>query len=268
MVCGCAAAPTVTLDPRGDADRLMVSAGFEKTEIAAGDLVFRAYTRLASRGEALTVYIEGDGLAWKSRSRLSEDPTPIRPTVLRLAAMDPSVNTAYLARPGQYLGRAQLKAVDPAHWSDRRFAEEVVHGMNAAVSELVRTAEASGVRLVGYSGGGAVAALIAARRTDVESIRTVAGNLDPEEVNRIHRVSPLTGSLSPMDEAARLARIPQIHYTGAEDKTVPPSIAERFKAAAGESGCITIRVIEGAGHEKGWLERWASLISEIPSCSD
>jgi len=121
------------------------------------------------------------------------------------------------------------------------------------------------INLVGYSGGGAVAVLVAARRRDVISIRTVAGNLDHDEVNRIHQVSPMPGSLNAIDVAPQLASIPQLHFSGADDDTVPPAIADRFRAAAG-GRCVKSLVVPGASHESGWPERWPGLLAMRPSC--
>ena len=56
-----------------------------------------AWVRRAPNKEAddagLHIYIEGDGLSWRSRRRVSQDPTPTRPTGLMLAAADPSLAT-------------------------------------------------------------------------------------------------------------------------------------------------------------------------------
>lgn len=150
-----------------------------------------AFVRSTDPAAPVTVYIEGDGLAWISRSQPSTDPTPTNPIGLRLAALDASPNVVYLARPCQY---AWSPACSETYWTDRRFAEEVVAATSSAIDRLLRPGQR--IHLVGYSGGGAVAALVAARRHDVVSLRTVAGNLDHAEVNRIHRVSPMNGSLN------------------------------------------------------------------------
>ena len=51
----------------------------------------------------LSVYIEGDGLPWATRTELSDDPSPRSARVLKLAVQDNAMNAAYLARPCQYL---------------------------------------------------------------------------------------------------------------------------------------------------------------------
>lgn len=241
-------------------DRLAGSAGFEKSFLKTKHFTLTTYHRFKKPGETLTVYIEGDGNAWSSRRRLSDDPTPRNPLMLELAGEDDSANVAYLARPGQYpeSGRPDC---EPAYWSDKRFSKEVIISMGEAISRLALRAEADKINLIGYSGGAAVAVLIASQRVDVVSLRTIAGNLDPEALNRYHHVSPLTGSLNPMEAAILIRDLPQRHFVGSKDKTVPSFIAQSFVRRAGDEDDKRITVIEGATHSKVWRERWKELLS-------
>ena len=223
------------------------------------------FARITDPHAPIDVYVEGDGLAWLSRTEVSLDPTPREAMGLALAAADPGPNVVYLARPCQFTPRAKNPTCGIAYWTGKRFAPEVIAAMGQAVDQVVTQAPGQGVNLIGYSGGGAVAVLVAANRKDVVSIRTVAGNLDHAEVNRLAKVSPLSGSLNPIDIAPQLARIPQIHFSGGADTVVPPAIAERFRQAAG-SPCVAVRTIAGATHESGWRERWSELLREVPNC--
>jgi len=205
LLAGCA-------DRRDTADRLADSAGLRSQELMTSTFRIRAYTRVLAPEAPLIIYIEGDGLAWVSRSEPSMDPTPRSPVGLLLASLDPSPNVIYLARPCQYVRNDP--ACRQAYWTDRRFSEEVVQSMNEAANALTAGRSGGGVHLVGYSGGAAIAVLIASRRRDVISLRTVAGNLDPEAVSRLHGVSQLAGSLNPKDVASTLAGLPQRHFVG------------------------------------------------------
>lgn len=121
------------------------------------------------------------------------------------------------------------------------------------------------MNLIGYSGGGAVAVLVAARRHDVATLRTVAGNLDSEYVNRIHDVSPMPASLNPIDDARRVGAIPQIHFSGASDRIVPTRVARRFVERAG-SACAQVDVVPGMTHGGAWARAWPRLLAVEPVC--
>lgn len=255
------------VDPYGDADRRAASAGFVKRDLNAGGFALRSYGRIQNTGKPITFYIEGDGLAWKRRNQPASDPTPLHPLVLSLAALDPSDNIVYLARPGQYVRGSKVPPCDPGYWTDRRFAEEVIQAMNEAVQTWLLESASKQVHLVGYSGGGTVAVLIAARRNDIAGIRTIAGNLDPTEVNRWHKVSPLAPGPDPIAAAAKLKGVPQRHFVGAQDTIVIPAIAERYRKASGDSPCVNVTQVDGASHSRGWFERWTRLLAMPVECA-
>lgn len=268
---GCAAACLAALVLTGCADRLATAeglagpAGLAREVIATRTFHLTAFTRIRNPAAPVVVYIEGDGLAWVSRGEPSLDPTPRDPLGLRLAALDPSANVVYLARPCQYTKGDPRCAV--SFWTDRRLSEDVVVAMDEAVNAVMRRAPRQPVHLVGYSGGGAIAALLAARRTDVGSLRTVAGNLDHDAVNRLHAVSAMSGSLNPISVAPRLSGLPQEHFVGEGDRVVPPSIAERFVKAQGQARCATITIVAGATHGEGWEVAWRNSVARVPTCS-
>ncbi len=214
----------------------------------------------------LRVYIEGDGFAWFTFSRPSWDPTPKHRLVLGLAGQDSAVSVAYLARPCQYLGINDNENCSERYWTDARFSEEVVASMNEAVDQLKKSAGAETIELVGYSGGAAVAVLIAARRNDIASIRTIAGNLDPQGLNKHHNASPLNGSLDPMEAAKKVSSIPQRHFVGSADKVVPGFVSQNYLRASGNPACVAITSVEGATHRDGWAERWEELLEMPVSC--
>ena len=84
----------------------------------------------------LTIYIEGDGLAWITPAQASQNPTPIHPVALQLALRHPSGAAAYLARPCQYVEGADFRNCQKMWWTDRRFATEVVQATDQAVDQL------------------------------------------------------------------------------------------------------------------------------------
>jgi len=261
-LCGVLAA--CASDPGIHADTLAAQGRLQHEQIKAGRFVLTAYTRISKPGQLLTIYIEGDGLAWRGRGRPSDDPTPRKAVGLQLAAADTGANVAYVARPCQYTPMSANAACTPEYWTGKRYAPEVVDAMNVAVSRLKARAPGSRLRLVGYSGGGAIAVLLAARRADVAEVRTVAGNLGVEEVNRIHGVTPMPESLDPYDVASRLVRIPQLHLSGADDSVVPTAVARRFAAAAGP--CARVQVQPGLSHEGDWAAIWPAALAQPAGC--
>jgi hypothetical protein len=248
------------------ADALAQRAGLQRERIHTRPFVLTAFTRIARADRPLTVYIEGDGLAWISRSEPSLDPTPRNPTGLALAAADPAPNVAYLARPCQFTAMPANPDCAIPYWTGKRFAPEVVDSLDHAIDQLAARVPGQRIDLVGYSGGGALAVLIAARRSDIGSIRTVAGNLDDEFVNRLHQVSPMPESANPVDVASRVAAIAQIHFSGSADTVVPTEVATRFVDAVG-GRCARVDVVPEIAHDGDWVRVWPALLRIEPVCS-
>lgn len=244
-------------------DRVGARNGWERFQTTSGPFTLVGYRsfRNSASGD-LSIYIEGDGLAWITRTQLSPDPTPRTPIALELAVGDPSANRAYLARPCQYQSQADLARCNPAFWSTARYSEEVISAMNAEVDRLAKAAGAKRLRLFGYSGGGAVAALIAARRKDVVQLVTISGNLDHAAWTAMLKVSPLSNSLNPADMSSALTGIPQIHFVGKDDTEVPPKVAQSYRARFSDPNRLTIVQVPGVDHNCCWVERWPSLLKQ------
>lgn len=225
--------------------------GFTVKHLSADSFTLYTAQKVAEPGQDLVVYIEGDGRAWVTRRQLSTDPTPLRPVVQDWAKRDPRPNVAYLARPCQFVGAFETPC-EPAYWSNKRFAPDVIASMNDAVTQLKANARATHITLIGYSGGGAVAALIAARRDDVTSLITVAGNLDPQRHAMLHHVSSLDGSLNPRDIAPQLGHLKQRHFIGEFDKNVPSTVVESFTTQLPLTTDVRLIMVPGATHDSGW----------------
>jgi len=216
--------------------------------------------------DLLVVYIEGDGLAWLRIDEASPDPTPVTPTALRLALADGAPAVAYLARPCQFTDEAHRRNCRTAFWTSHRYGEDVVAATNEALDMLKRRTGAQRLGLVGFSGGGTVAALTAARRSDVVWLKTVAAPLDINAFTRHHGVAPLTQSLNPADIAETLASLPQLHLAGADDRIVPAATGDAYMTRLLDSRCASLRILPGTGHHDGWETRWPDLARETPIC--
>ncbi|NQW54149.1 MAG: alpha/beta hydrolase [Rhodospirillales bacterium] len=205
----------------------------------------------------LFVYIEGDGLAYLDARTPSADPTPLDPLALRLAAADPGPAVLYLGRPCQFApGRADPRCGVRA-WTTGRFAADVVTSVDDAIGrERLRRPERALV-LVGYSGGGVIAALVAARRSDVALLVTVAAPLDVADWTRRLGLSPLAGSEHPLDHAERLSTVRQVAFAGRQDKTVPVASIESAVARFGLSAKLI--VVPDFDHRCCWVRDWPHL---------
>jgi dienelactone hydrolase len=264
LLVGCVEAPSIAeLDHR--ADILAKSGGLIRGQVQTDSFVLTTFYQITRPDLPLTVYIEGDGFAWRTRSQPSMNPTPRKPQGLELASVDPAPNRVYLARPCQFTPMAANPRCEVDYWTSKRFAEDVVVAMNQAVSHYARQVPGQPINLVGYSGGAAIAVLIAARRHDVATLRSVAGNLDTAEVNRLHRVTAMPESLNAIDVASQISTLPQIHYYGSEDKIVPSTIAQRFARATG-GRCTQVRSVSGMSHESDWARLWPELLAESARC--
>lgn len=263
-VAGCAPMPPD--NRRQQADALAAQAGWTAQPIAASPFVLQAYApqpQKRVRGGTLTVYIEGDGLAWLGPNEVSDDPTPRTPIALQLALRHPGSGAAYLARPCQYVQGENARHCAPRYWTQARFAPEVVQATNQALNTLMQDAEARQLVLVGYSGGGAVAALVAAQRTDVLRLVTVAGNLDHPAWTRWHRVTPLAQSLNPADAWERLLSVPQVHLSGARDTIVPPALALGYVQRYPAGRTPELRVLPDQDHACCWVQIWPELAGKV-----
>jgi hypothetical protein len=243
------------------AGQYAASRGFSRTVIKTSKFALLSFYRFNGKEGPLRVYIEGDGMAWLGKNELSRDPTPRRAIVLDLAAQDNAQLVAYLARPGQYVMDDGFDCAEE-YWAGKRFSEEVISSMNEAVSELKGMSGGKSIVLIGYSGGGAVAVLIAARRNDVSGLITVAGNLDHDAVNAHNNVDRLCGSLNAIDSAQKVKGISQRHFAGSDDNVVPPDVALSFADRMGDRGHRTITVVAGAAHHEKWKDKWSCLLKE------
>jgi hypothetical protein len=228
----------------------------------AGQFILHSRERYDKPGDDLSIYIEGDGLAWVSRTEPSRDPTPDNPIGLRLAAIDKANNVVWIARPCQYTNAVENPSCKQNYWTIGKLSPEIVASVDLAITAAKKSSKATKIHLIGYSGGGGLAILIAARRNDVATVKTVAGNIDHEAFTSFHRVTPMSQSMDPATVARRINTIPQWHFYGEDDKVVPKLIGESYKRKAGHDSCAQIQVIKGASHDRGWESNWPRLLQE------
>lgn len=215
-----------------------------------------------TKATRLRVYLEGDGHAWATATQPSLDPSPHNLLVVRLAMDDPTPN-AYLARPCQFV---MASACEPDFWTHRRFSQEVVTRLSQALDQLKQRYGNREFELVGYSGGAALALLLAVQRSDVAQVQTLAGNLSPRLWAQMKGLSPLGGSLDPLDYRNRLAAIPQRHLVGDADGVAPPSLAKTYLKQLRPYACSQVVVSPATDHQKGWETAWRKWWGQPLNC--
>lgn len=203
----------------------------------------------------LVVYLEGDGRG-VVRGRVTHDPTPRQAMGYELARSDRAPSVLYLARVGQFQP-SQTGPDYQAYWSSKRLAEESVVAASLAIDQVMARLGASHLHLVGYSGGGGLALLLAERRQDVLTVTTVAGLLDIDWWVKEKNFQPLTGSLNPAEGASILAPLPQVHFFGAHDSIIPPTMSAHFQTLAPFTDFQRVEV--DTNHWNDWPELWPDL---------
>lgn len=252
LVSGGCASPTQNFNQH--AARL----GYARQLVTGTEFQHVGYFKLgrAPHGSILHVYLDGDGTPWLGRNVAASDPTPHVPLMLDLMAQDP-VSSVYLGRPC-YLGLSNSVACTPRLWTTARYSQKVIDSMTAALNRI--SGPYAGLVLIGYSGGGTLAMLMAEHLPKTEAVITVAANLDTERWANLHHQPSLSESLNPAGREALPSAIQQLHFAGAEDKNVPPQL---IKTAISQQKQAQFTVYEGQDHACCWREVWREVLGSL-----
>ena len=213
----------------------------------------------------ISIYIEGDGRSWIDRETISSDPTPTEPTALLLAKSDFSSDVIYLARPCQFIFDKRCKE---QVWTSHQFSNDVLMSYMEVLDSIKTKYGSVKFNLIGYSGGATIALLLAANRQDIYSIRTVAGNLNHNQLSLISKTTPLSGSITVINFIFKTENVPQIHYYGSKDEIIPNQIYLNYLNNFTKNECVKIIKVDGFKHtSKEWETFWQKNLSLIPSCN-
>ena len=216
----------------------------------------QTYRRDSELPGPLYVYIEGDGAAYLDAHTPAADPTPIDPFALRLAASDTGAAVLYLGRPCQFAPGRNDRRCGVRDWTTHRFSIDVIAAIDNAIDLERARSPRRPLVLVGYSGGGVVAALVAARRRDVALLITIAAPLDLAGWTQHMGLSPLNGSDFPVDHAMALSAVPQIHFSGTMDSIVPVNSIRSFIERMEPAAPVRLVAVPGYDHRCCWLRDW------------
>ncbi|MGH1470354.1 MAG: alpha/beta fold hydrolase [Cellvibrionaceae bacterium] len=211
------------------------------------------------------VYLEGDGRPWSKRMGPNNDPNTHQSVVLPLLiqAMNETKEAGiYLSRP--------CYGIDPMPencnqkwWTSHRYSKQVVDEMDEALTQLKNVFNIEKMVLVGHSGGGALAMLLANKRKhndEIEAVITLAGNLDHTTWTNYFHYLPLHGSLNVIDEPPLPSNIIRWHFAGNKDTTVPIEIIREVTQKDEDAKLIEL---ENVDHTCCWHSRWYKTITDI-----
>jgi len=256
MLFGCAT-PTSRLE------ELAASHSFNRSQVSVRGFKHLVYTHNLNKAKnVLHVYLEGDGSPWKYRVVTLPDPTPREPLALRLMAKDPAAS-AYVGRPC-YNGTYADPGCDETMWTSARYSSKVVLSMTAVIKQLIAQNGFTEVKLIGHSGGGALAMLIAAKIKEVDQVVTIAGNLDIDAWTTHHGYSRLYTSLNPALQPLLDQRITQWHFVGGRDQIVPAALVKGF--IRNQENALGIS-LDSFSHGSGWEAVWSRVAQAMASSS-
>jgi predicted esterase len=207
----------------------------------------------------LWIYIEGDGAPWLNEFVPARDPTPRVPVALAMLVRGPRP-AAYVGRPCYFEANAD-PGCEPMIWTHARFGPDVVRSMQSAIEALLAAhrTPARPLVLVGFSGGGTLATLLAARVPNACALVTVASPLDLGEWAREREYSRLADSLDPAREPALPQRIGQLHLRGRHDAVVGFANGAAFLQ---RNPRARLQILDRPRHGVEWVDEWARLSGE------
>ena len=238
-------------------DDLAARHGMTRVETLGAGLRSLLYIRSERGGppHTATIFLEGDGMPWIAGRQPARDPTTARPVALELLFDTPGAR-AYVTRPCYH--ELNDAACGPWLWTHGRYSEAVVASMAAVIDTAAQRLEAERIVLVGYSGGGVLAVLVAERLARVAAVITVAANLDVDAWARHHGYLPLEGSLDPArSNVAHPWR--EVHYAGGRDTVVPVRTTDHYFTRYPRAAR---RILDNNDHVCCWIEQWPDLLAQ------
>jgi len=250
----------------------LTEAGF--VEHSPPNLPLRSWIRLHLSADATApvfLVIEADGAPWRASGYLPPaNPTPTRAvgadTAVALAS-EFSSSVVYLGRHCQFVAPQQAdfarRCGAPRLWAGARFAPEVVADLQAWIHEMTTVFPVLQGRpwiLIGFSGGGTMAALLAPRLPNVACLVTFASPLDLAKWSQVVQRSPLDESLDPADDLMALTQLPRLGFWfGEKDTVVPVASLGRFSGLLA-SRSTSLHLVPGTGHSP--VDRWIDAAAE------
>ncbi|MEQ1638508.1 MAG: hypothetical protein ABL903_17700 [Methylococcales bacterium] len=235
------------------------SYGFYGFSINSGQFEHQFYVNQAASqqqlvNQTLHVYLDGDGTPWQRQHWIADDPTSRNPLILALMQQDKNP-ALFLGRPC-YHGFNQAASCNPKYWTSHRYSAAVVRSMVGALKKALIKYPFKRLVLIGYSGGGTLAALMTPYFPEVKILVTVAANLDVAAWGDHHGYNTLTDSLNPA-ALPLLTQIPQLHLAGLEDTAVPARIIEAYAQQQVNARYLSFAHFD---HFCCWVDEWPKIL--------
>jgi len=247
ILSGCVTSPTTSFDQKA---RLK---GLSSASVSTSQFDLKIYANAVKNSEFLHIYIEGDGRPFFRNSYVNLDPTSIRAVTLDLIAQD-STQAVIVGRPC-YHNPISRGCDDSKWWTSHRYSDEVLSAMVDAVHSV--NTDNKPLRLFGFSGGGAIATLAAAKLDKMDHLITINANLNINAWTAQHSYTPLFGSLNPIDFLDLIAHVKQTHLVGAKDKNVDAS--QWLNAVQKHSNASAVEY-EKFDHLCCWSTIWSDVL--------
>lgn len=187
------------------------------------------------------MFIEGDGNVWSA-----SDPTPNKAVALDLYQQYQG-HKLYLGRPCMFI---EHPSCTTSMWTTARYSAWAADETRKIMQNYPNAAV-----IVGFSGGAAIAAQIAAKQ-DVRALVSVSGNLSLKDMREHHNSKPLTGSVDPMTLAQIRAPI-KVIAIGRDDKIVPKQVASSFQSKFGGE------IMEFSGNHHSCMKWWPKVEQRV-----
>ncbi len=240
-------------------DQQALNLGFKSQQFSSAQFQHKIYlAKKFKEGESLHVYIDGDGTPWERNRWIADDPTARNPLILQLMNQD-TVPAILLGRPCYY-GLNHTDECDNKYWTSHRYSKQVINSMSQVLNTWLEKYKFNEIVLIGYSGGGTIAILMADKIKNISTVVTVAANLDVTKWSEFHGLSALSYSLNPAETLALDPGIKQIHFAGKDDEVVPSFI---IKAYANSQKNAEYYELPGKNHTCCWDNEWKALLGLI-----
>ncbi len=241
------------------AQRIAEQAGLEEALLPGAGFQHRAFLRLTEDSTLLTVFIEGDGSPWVEHGqRPAVDPSPHNPLALKLAAKTPG-SVLYLGRPC-YFGLQHEPECSDIYWTSARYSARVVASLAAATNEFAQHHGIRRILIVGYSGGGSLAVLMAPQVPAAAAIVTIAANLDTDAWTQYHGYLPLYDSLNPATRAPAAQPLIEWDLSGLRDTNVPYSSVRSYFDRVPSARNLRYPEFD---HVCCWVRLWPEVYGDI-----